>query len=654
MKKVFTLLCAFSLMLSSFAQLTETKRFIEPELVKPHLKQVTAKNNFIKNFKSAANRSQTVAFPIDYGLADIIYADQKSTTERLITFEMNTRYKNTDNLTLRYMAVLFDSLIDADFNAKLINHYPRKLSTVTLDSLDVVFIHTNTTGNNDSIRFIVFDRDSVRIVGTGANASLENNKVWDTVIVTNTSLPKNITVSGTPTYTAFTTYPNKTFAKGKTFGVRVEFAGDTANKFQPLSFFRDDCGQACIAAPTAAGFNSLYYINYQHPTQGNISGINNLAADCNQNGRTDPENCEEFYVQNWWVVPAVTLNVDYGAVISSDSLRGCPGEPINLTANVYGSTPPYTYNWSTSSGTLTGNQGENTTLILGNTPGQVTVTLDVSSTDGTTSSSYVISNNAINMTIVNTNPIVRTCNESATTVITQTTGNQTGRTFLWNTGATTPTLAVSEQGLYTVTVTNSSNCKATASINVNYAGNISNNVNFTVPARICQNQQATFVNTSSGKGGAWSSTWDMFNNGGSLVFNEDAVFTYSNPGNYTVKLTMDTLNGCKFSNTKLITVLPAANPQCVNGISDVSFENAITMMPNPTNGSLNILVNGVEKNISIRVYNIIGSEVKSFNNNDVPSVFNRTFDFSDLSNGTYLVRVESGNRTAIKKLIINH
>ncbi|MBL0308132.1 MAG: T9SS type A sorting domain-containing protein [Bacteroidetes bacterium] len=655
MKKVFTLLWLSSLMLSGFAQFTGTKHIIDPDYVKPYLKSSSVSNNFIKNFKSAASRAKTVAFTMDYGEADIVYAAQKSTTERLITFNMNSRYKNEDNLSLRYLAVIYDSLIDADYNAQVNNFYPRKLTTLTLDSLDFVFIHSHTTSNNDTIHVIVFDRDSLSITGTGINAALNNNNIWDTLIVTNSEIPKNINVQGTPTYSLLTLYPNITFPKGKTFGVRIEFAGDTQNKFQPLSFFRDDCGGACIAAPSTAGFNSLYYLNFIHATQGNISGINNLSADCNQNGRLDPENCEEFYIQNWWVVPAVTAVVDYGSIISSDSLRGCPGQPINLEASVFGSDPPYTYNWSTSSGTLTGNSSENTTLILGNTAGQVTVSVDINGVDGANTSTYVVSNNAISILISNPNPIVRTCNESSNTVVTVTGMNQTGKTYLWNNGATTPTLSVNEQGNYIVTVTNSSGCNATASIGVNYVGNITNNVSFISPAKICQNQPVTFTNTSSGMGGSWIPAWDMYNNGSSLIFNSDAVFTYTNPGNYTVKLTMDTLNGCKFSASKLIQVLPSANPQCTNiGISDITFENAITMMPNPTNGNVNITVNGVEKNLSIHVYNIIGSEVKSFNSNDLPSVFTKSFDYSNLTNGTYLVRVQSGDRTAIKKLVINH
>ena len=97
-----------------------------------------------------------------------------------------------------------------------------------------------------------------------------------------------------------------------------------------------------------------------------------------------------------------------------------------------------------------------------------------------------------------------------------------------------------------------------------------------------------------------------------------------------------------------ITVLAASNSACLTGIEDITFENAINMLPNPTNGNVNITVNGVEKNISIKVYNVIGSEVKTFNANDVSSTFNKTFDFSDLANGTYLVKIQSASRTAVK------
>jgi hypothetical protein len=53
------------------------------------------------------------------------------------------------------------------------------------------------------------------------------------------------------------------------------------------------------------------------------------------------------------------------------------------------------------------------------------------------------------------------------------------------------------------------------------------------------------------------------------------------------------------------------------------------------------------------VFNIIGSEVKSFNTNDVTATFNRTFDFSDLANGTYLVKIQSGAKIAVKRLTIS-
>ncbi len=76
-------------------------------------------------------------------------------------------------------------------------------------------------------------------------------------------------------------------------------------------------------------------------------------------------------------------------------------------------------------------------------------------------------------------------------------------------------------------------------------------------------------------------------------------------------------------------------------------------MPNPTNGYVNMVINGVQGNLSIRVYNILGSEVHNYSATELPSTFNKSFDFSNLANGTYLVKIQSGEQTAVKRLVIS-
>jgi len=174
---------------------------------------------------------------------------------------------------------------------------------------------------------------------------------------------------------------------------------------------------------------------------------------------------------------------------------------------------------------------------------------------------------------------------------------------------------------------------------------------FTNPTgTLCQGQPLTFTNTTTQQNG-WTPQWTFGD--GNLGFSVNGTNTYATPGVYTVSLQEDSA-GCIFKSPNVnITVLAASNQLCLSGIEDVTFASAINMLPNPTNGNLSITVNGVEKNISIRVYNVIGSEVKAYNANDVASTFTRTFDYSDLPGGTYLVKIQTADKTAVKRLTVS-
>ncbi|MES2621746.1 MAG: T9SS type A sorting domain-containing protein, partial [Bacteroidota bacterium] len=163
----------------------------------------------------------------------------------------------------------------------------------------------------------------------------------------------------------------------------------------------------------------------------------------------------------------------------------------------------------------------------------------------------------------------------------------------------------------------------------------------------------TYTNASTYTSSPWEPLWDMLNNGAELQFSNNASYAFATPGTYTIKLTMDSA-GCKFSRTRTVTVTASSNVNCSGvGFEDMSFSDAVSLQPNPTNGNLNITVNGIEKNLSIRVYNVIGSEVKSFISNEISSVFSKNFDFNDLSNGTYLVKIQTGNKSAVKRLTVS-
>lgn len=663
MKKFFTLIMLLAVVFSMDAQQSITKHLISHNGQSVVAKKATS-NSFVKTPHSS-NRNASIPIAIDYPGVDFYYSTLLGTDYYYIDqFLQNSRFTNSndddDNGTLRYGVTVYDSLEYIDAGTTAPAFIPRAGTTLTLDSLDFFFEHTNASNTNDTIHVIVFDRDSLKITGTGPTALLKNNIRWDTLIVTNQSIPLNIGDDGSGgfLFTDLTFYPNITFATGKTFGVRFEFSGDTSDHFYPVANLRDDCGGACAAAPAGADNpaalpNSLYYLNINIAGAGNISGINSVGYDCDGNNAYTVGGCEDFYLQNWKIYPYVTADVPVSASIVADSVKGCPGTIINLTAYGFGADfSNGTYSWSTTSGSLSAPTDQTTQLTIA---GNAVVTVTV--TDGgsnTVTASISVTSNAITVTITDADPITLACGSSAT-IHTQVGGITTGKTYAWsNSSLTTSSLAVTTSGHYVVTVTNNKGCSATAGINVNYSG-VTNNVNFTPPTPPnCQNSVVTFTNTSSSQTG-WNQTWDYTGSGG-LGFSN--TYTYTSPGVYSVTLTMDSA-GCIFispAHTVTVTATQSVNPgaPCYvgTGIDEVNFSNGVSIVPNPTHGNVAITVNGVEKNISIKVYNVIGSEVKSFVASDVTSVFTKTFDLSDLANGTYLVKVQSAENIAIKRLTV--
>lgn len=645
MKKLFTLFCLFALAFTINAQ--QSYRAVDPS-VHSHLK---AAGEVTKRPFTSTDRAASYSFLIDYDGLDELYATDGGYTYTRFIWDLNKRWPNTE-FALDYCAVWFDSLLYADQNSN-ISFYPKAKTTLTLDSFDVFFIHVNNTGTPDTVKFTVFNTNAATITGTGANEVLNTPSIWDTTIITTTTIPLNTTQ-----FTILTFAPNITLPQGQSFGIRTDFSGDTAHTFQVLAGYRDECSDACFAEPAYAGLNSGYYLNLTTQTGTNLSGYsgplgpNAVFYDCDQSGGFTLGGCENFAIQNFVTVPYVTASVDYGVAITADSLRGCPGATLNLTANAFGSSAtPYTYSWATTNGTLTSTTDAEVGLIIGASNATVTVTV-TDANNATTTASVSVSSRGINISITNPNPLTINCGANAT-IATQISGTTTGKNYTWSTGASganTATQQINQPGNYSVTVTNNSGCSASASIAVQYPGGLTNNVNFNLPpSPVCQGKAQTFTNTSARTNG-WNYLWTFGDN--NTGFSQDGVNTYAAAGSYSVKLEQDSA-GCKFSSpTKTITVLPATNAACVTGISDITFSNSISMVPNPTNGDVNITVNAVEGNVSVKLYNIIGSEVKSFSTTDVASTFSRNFDYSDLPSGTYLVKIQSGSNTAVKRLTI--
>ena len=76
--------------------------------------------------------------------------------------------------------------------------------------------------------------------------------------------------------------------------------------------------------------------------------------------------------------------------------------------------------------------------------------------------------------------------------------------------------------------------------------------------------------------------------------------------------------------------------------------------PNPFNPTTTISYEIAKETIvSLKVYDVIGNEIVTLVNETKPAgTYEVIFDASNLSNGVYLYKIQAGNFTATKKLIL--
>ena len=257
---------------------------------------------------------------------------------------------------------------------------------------------------------------------------------------------------------------------------------------------------------------------------------------------------------------------------------------------------------------------------------------------------YVTVTSSLGLTISGANPLTLSCPTTSHTIATTKTGDLAGAVYNWSTGQTTASISFFNPGTFDVTVTNSQGCTATDELNAAYPGGLNVTPSFTAPDSICRSQAAGFINTTGLSG--YNATWIYGQGPDSLQATTNNVYTYGRGGHFNVTLILDSA-GCKFETTQTVPV----GSFCV-GIDNVAFDNNISIMPNPSNGNVNITINGLEDNVNIMVYNILGQTVRSYTSSDAATVFNKNMDLSNLSDGTYLVKIQSGNKIATKKLVI--
>ena len=507
--------------------------------------------------------------------------------------EITTSFVNLTsyrNQLFSYAMMAYDTLAFANVPNASYYSKTRKASTITLDSVQVIMgiAGDTTTGGkmaNDSLVF--------KIYSTAANGLISAAPVKTVSFVGLSALAPFITGVTAGYLRVCAPFPvGYTFTQGQGFAVRLEYYNsDTSSHCFVAYSFPDSCGNVTISGQTGiapaypAAFNrtAFYATGGQNLPGSAFSGIIDSLS---------PTAATIFNITNDFAYPPSAFAIPL---------------PSNCLF-------VYNQNWEMLS--------------------------------------YVTVNSTLGISLATPTYTIPCTNSANPYPLTTTrTGDLGGAVYTWSTNVYGSQSAANSTffnpGTYSVTVTNSSGCTATASEVAAFASGANQTPSFTVPATICQGLPFAYMNTSSDTTG-YSSHWNFGQGGTSTSTATNPVYTYSTSGTFTISLIMDSA-GCEFATNQSVTV--NSQSVCV-GIQEIGFDNNVSIIPNPSNGNVNITISDADKNVTLTIYNIIGETVKSYATTESTSIFNKNLDLSNLANGTYLVKIQSGNKSATKKLFI--
>jgi len=335
-------------------------------------------------------------------------------------------------------------------------------------------------------------------------------------------------------------------------------------------------------------------------------------------------------LENGMFAIPITMNVtDLQVTASADLTTVCEKEEVQLSAIGSGGTGSYSYEWSSIPAGFTSteqnpvtNPDINSTYVIAINDGELSMT------------------DSINITVlakanVDIGPDTVLCD---ITEYNLDAGNP-GDSYLWSTGETTQTVAVSGEGIntYWVDVTNENNCTTADTVMVNFA--TSPVVELGADTVICHNSVMTLDAGNPGSSYLWSTgeTSQTIS-----VNGEDYEY-----GNYDFSVQVTSESGCENGDGITVEI-----KDCTSIDEKQQLVN-ISVFPNPNKGIFNIQLNTKNsQSISLHIMNLSGIIVYKSENLEIKDSHSMQIDLGNLANGVYSIFVIGENGTTEKKVIL--
>lgn len=304
----------------------------------------------------------------------------------------------------------------------------------------------------------------------------------------------------------------------------------------------------------------------------------------------------------------------------SDTVNICNGNTATLDAGNNGST----FDWST---------GASTQTITTNTAGWHKVTVTTANNCAIEDSTFIV---------LNPLPIVDLGNDTAicpNTSFSLDAGNA-GATYLWSTGALTQTIDPSQDGIYSVIVTDANGCEGTDEIEITlFDAATVDGFNFT-PQFDIQSGLVAFAPINPQFVDEY--LWD-FGDGNTSTL-QAPTNVYQASGNYTVSLSVT--NECGTNDTSI-----TIRVDLVTGIKKVNSEHLlIDVYPVPAKDALQVATKANDNRLeSISIVNALGQEVQVNTNINQAAT---TLNLSSLADGNYYLKIKTKQGEAIKKFTV--